>query len=112
MVIEDERDPSKLSSYKQQFCGEEKKDLEKFLKTVTPAGKSCYDAKESNNLVRPQDYQKQKMEEKMNAVAWKTIDNDPHLERKATGQSLHIERNDSSNPVIFNENHLVKKLPK
>lgn len=53
MVVEEEQEPMKQSTYKQQFCDEERKQLEKFLRTVTPAGKTCYEQRENQTLVKP-----------------------------------------------------------
>ena len=57
------------------------------MKAVTPAGKTCYETKEHQTLVRPQDYLKQKMEEKLKTMVWNKIEYEPHLElnRQTTG---------------------------
>lgn len=97
MVVEEETDPLKKSIYKQQFCDAERKDLEKFMKGVTPAGKTCYEVKENQTLVKPQDYLKQKMEEKLKTMVWKQIEYEPHqdLHRLNTGQ-FNTEGNETT----------------
>ena len=57
MAVEQESEDVKQSTYKQLFCGEEKKWWESILGKITPAGKTCYKEK-PKTLVTPEDFLK------------------------------------------------------
>jgi hypothetical protein len=51
-AVKDESDEVKMSTYKDLFCGPEKKWWEEIMNKVTPAGKSCLTEK-PKELITP-----------------------------------------------------------
>ena len=70
MAVKDESENVKRSTYKQLFCGEEKEWWDRILREVTPAGKSCYKDRPTQ-LITPEQFIKQKMEEKIKELILK-----------------------------------------
>ncbi len=64
MAVEGESEEIKQSTYRQLFCGAEKKWWESVMQQVTPAGKTCYKDK-PKTLVTPEEFIKQRMFEKI-----------------------------------------------
>ena len=70
MAVKDESDAVKKSTYRQLFCGEEKKWWEEVMKQVTPAGVRCYQER-PNELITPDHFLKKKIEEKLKEIIFK-----------------------------------------